>query len=76
MGTRFQLTLEERQYRYLTAESERLSVPVAEMIRRAIDNTYSLANDRKTSGMEVSFGIWRRPDAALVGRRAGVRLDR
>jgi Ribbon-helix-helix domain len=76
MGIRFQVTLEDTQYRHLTAQSERMSVPVAELIRRAIDKTYALGEDRRTPGVELSLGIWRRPDAAVIGRRAGIRLDR
>ncbi len=41
-GPRFNLILEDRQYRTLTAESERQSVSVAELIRRAIDAAFSL----------------------------------
>jgi len=76
MATRFHVTLEDRQYRFLTEESERLSVSVAELIRRAVDSTFSLDPARRTPGVEVSFGVWRRPDAAGVGRRAGIRLRR
>jgi len=39
MGTRFNMILEDRQYAFLTAESERLSVSVAELIRRSVDST-------------------------------------
>jgi hypothetical protein len=76
MATRFHVTLEDRQYRFLTEESGRLSVSVAELIRRAVDSTFSLDPDRRTPGVEVSFGVWRRPDAAVAGRRAGIRLRR
>ena len=76
MGTRFNLILEDRQYGFLTAESQRLSVSVAELIRRSIDATFSLAEDRRTSGLELSVGVWRRPDAAVAGRRPGIRLHR
>lgn len=75
MGTRFNLILEERQYRHLTSEAERQSVSVAELIRRAIDQTYALTEPRP-GGLEVSLAVWRRPDAAVVGRRPGLRLDR
>jgi hypothetical protein len=76
MPTRFHVTLEDHQYRFLTEESGRLSVSVAELIRRAIDSTCSLDPGRQTSGVEVSFGYWRRPDAAVAGRRPGIRLRR
>jgi hypothetical protein len=76
MGRRFNITLEDRQYTFLTEESERLSVSVAELIRRAVDSTFGLDPERKTPGVELSVALWRRPDAAVVGRRAGVRLGR
>jgi hypothetical protein len=76
MGRRFNFFLEERQYRALTAESARSSVPVAELIRRAIDKALALPSDRETKGFELSLGVWKRPDAAIAGRRAGVRLQR
>jgi predicted DNA-binding ribbon-helix-helix protein len=75
MGIRFQVTLEERQYRHLTALSERQSVPVAELIRRAIDKTYELRSGRRMTGLELSVGVWR-PEADAIGRRAGVQIDR
>ena len=50
MGTRFNLILEDRQYRTLTAESERQSVSVAELIRRSIDAAFSLDDRRRVPG--------------------------
>jgi hypothetical protein len=76
MPTRFHVTLEDHQYRFLTDESGRLSVSVAELIRRAIDSTFSLDPKRRIPGLEISVGVWRRPDAAVAGRRPGIRLRR
>lgn len=76
MGTRFHITLEDRQYAFLTDQSERLSVSVAELIRRAIDSTFALDTKRRTPGVELSVAVWRQPDAAVVGRRPGIRLGR
>ena len=76
MGTRFHVTLEHRQYRYLREESERSSLTIAELIRRALDRTYGFEDERRTPGVELSLGFWRRPDAAIVGRRPGIRFDR
>ena len=76
MPTRFHVLLEDHQYRFLTEESGRLSVSVAELIRRAIDSAFSLEPTRRTPGIEVSFGVWRRPDAAVAGRRPGIRFRR
>jgi hypothetical protein len=74
MSKRFNITLEDLQYDALTAESARSSIAVAELIRRAIDHAFELDSRRRTSGIELSVGVWRRPDAAVVGRRAGVRF--
>ena len=76
MGQRFNLILEDRQYRTLTAESERQSVSVAELVRRAIDAAFSLDDGRRVSGVELSMSVWRRPDGAVAGRRPGIRLRR
>lgn len=76
MSKRFNLILEESQYAFLTRESERQSLAVAELIRRAIDHTFELRTSDRTDGFELSFGLWRRPDAAVVGRRPGVTFRR
>ena len=76
MGTRFNLILEDRQYRTRTAESERQSVSVAELIRRSIDAAFSLDERRRAPGVELSVSVWRRPDGAVAGRRPGIRLGR
>ena len=57
MGTRFNLILEDRQYRTLTAESERQSVSVAELIRRSIDAAFSLDDRRRVPGVELSVSV-------------------
>ena len=76
VSRKFTLTLEDRQYTVLTGEAERSSVAVAELVRRAIDESFGLKPDRKSPGLGVTLGIWKRPDAALLGRRPGVRFDR
>jgi hypothetical protein len=76
MPSRFHVLLEDHQYRFLTDESERASVSVAELIRRAIDATYGLDGNRRTPGVELSFALWRRPDAGVLGRRSGITLSR
>jgi hypothetical protein len=76
MSQRFNFHLEDAQYEALTAESERTSLSVAELIRRAIDQAFGFDGPRRTKGLEVSVGVWRRPDAAVVGRRSGVRFGR
>jgi hypothetical protein len=76
MPTRFHVLLEDRQHAFLTDESERASVSVAELIRRAIDTTYALDGARRAPGVELSVALWRRPDGAVLGRRSGISLRR
>jgi hypothetical protein len=63
----------DRQYAFLRAESELTGLPMAELVRRALDLTYVLGERKKVEGWQASVGWWRRPDAAVVGRRAGLR---
>jgi len=46
---------------------------MAELVRRALDLTYVPGERKKVEGWQASVGWWRRPDAAVVGRRAGLR---
>jgi len=63
LSHRFQITLSASQYAFLTAESDRSSVSVAELIRRAIDETYGLAGTRKVHVITHT-----------LGRRSGLRV--
>jgi hypothetical protein len=65
MTRRFQLNLTDEQYEFLDDEADSSSVPVAELIRRAIDTTYGLADGRRFLVVEHARG-----------RRTGRRLDR
>jgi hypothetical protein len=69
VSQRFHLLLTSRQHDLLTDESARTSLPMAELIRRAIDFTYRSGSRPTVRGVELSVGIWRRPDAAVAGRR-------
>jgi hypothetical protein len=44
---------------------------MGELVRRAIDDSYRPEARRRIRGFDIGFGIWRDPDAALAGRRAG-----
>ena len=61
--------LSDRQYAFLAHESDRTGLALAELIRRAIDSTYRPDDRPQIGGFELSVGVWRRPDAAVVGRR-------
>jgi hypothetical protein len=68
------VTLTDRQHAFLLDESARTGLPLAELVRRAIDSTYRPHERRRLRGLELSLGVWRRPDAALAGRRPPGRL--
>ena len=74
MSRKTQLTLTDRQHAYLIGESIRTGLSMAELIRRAIDKVYRPELRPKVPGYELSLGLWRRPDAAVVGRRKERRL--
>jgi hypothetical protein len=74
MSRRTQITLTDRQHSFLSSESARSGLPLAELIRRAIDGTYRPHTRERVTGYEFSIGLWRRPDAAVVGRRPPGRL--
>jgi len=69
MGRRFQVTLDDRQHLYLRDEAERTGLSMAELLRRAVDATYRPYSRYRARGVELSVGVWRRPDEAVVGRR-------
>ena len=74
LSRRTQITLSDRQHAYLVGESARTGLPLAELVRRAIDGTYRPQLRPRVNGFELSLGLWNRPDAAVVGRRRSRRL--
>jgi hypothetical protein len=79
MSRRTQITLPDRQYELLRSESLRSSLSMAELVRRAIDTAYQPQRRPTVRGYELSVGLWRQPDAAVIGRleprRGGRVLD-
>jgi hypothetical protein len=69
MSRRTQITLTDRQHAFLRHESERTGLPLAELVRRAVDSVYRPHSRPRLRGVELSLGLWRRPDAAVIGRR-------
>jgi hypothetical protein len=69
IGSRVHVTLTDRQIAFLADESERTGLSTAELVRRAIDSTYRRKTRPSLRGYELSVGLWRLPDPALVGRR-------
>jgi hypothetical protein len=72
MSQRITVVVDTETYEFLKRESERTSVSISELVRRALDRFYCLRGRRTTTGVEVHFGIWRR---RIFGRRAGVAFD-
>jgi hypothetical protein len=64
-----QITLTDEQHAYLLAEADVSGLSMAELIRRAVDHVYRPWVRPRVSGWDVNFGVFRRPDAAVIGRR-------
>jgi hypothetical protein len=64
MPHRIQITLTDAQYGFLNDEADRTSVSIAELIRRAVDTTYALAEPPRMRVIEHT-----------TGRRAGLSLE-
>lgn len=59
MSHRTQITLTDGQYKRLSAESHQRGVPLAELIRRAVDRTYgSHDGGSLLAALDDSFGGW------------------
>ena len=69
MSREFHLLLTDRQHALLADEASRTGLAMAELIRRAVDRTYRRDARPTVRGVEISLGLWRRPDAAVAGRR-------
>lgn len=69
MSKRTQITLTDRQHALLLDEAFRSGLSMAELVRRAVDAAYRPYLRPSVRGVEVSLGVWRRPDAAVVARR-------
>lgn len=58
MSHRTQITLTDAQYKRLRRESRRTGMPLAELVRRAVDGTYGAAGSPSASALQSSFGAW------------------
>lgn len=59
-----------RQHNFLADEARRTGLSMGELVRRALDTTYRPHGRQRVDGWQLSVGLWRRPDAAVAGRRA------
>jgi hypothetical protein len=71
MSREIHVHIAERQYLWLKSESALTGLPMAELVRRALDHTYQPNARQRVRGWQASLGWWRHPDAAVIGRRAG-----
>jgi len=69
MSRRTQITLTDRQHARLLDEAWRSGLSMAELVRRAVDAVYRPSARATVGGFELNVGLWRRPDAAIAGRR-------
>ena len=67
------MTLTDEQHAFLRAEAHLTGLSMAELIRRALELAYPRVERPRVRGWDVRLGIWRRPDAAIAGRRAADR---
>jgi hypothetical protein len=61
-----------RQHRFLRDESLRCGLPMNELVRRAIDTGLRPNARIRIRGYELRLGLFRRPDAATIGRGSRV----
>jgi hypothetical protein len=69
MAVEIHVHVTDAQREFLLNESARSGLPMAELVRRALDATYPLTPRGHVRGVELSVGLWRRLDAAVTGRR-------
>jgi hypothetical protein len=69
LSRRTQITLSDRQHAILVHEANRTGLSLAELVRRAVDRVYRPGVRPVVRGFELNVGLWREPDAAVVGRR-------
>ena len=69
MARRTQITLTDRQHALLLDEAFRSGLSMAELVRRAVDSVYRPNLRPTVRGVELSLGVWRKPDAGVVARR-------
>ena len=72
--SRLHVLVSSAQRATLDEEADRTGLSISELVRRAIDRTYRPDARPRAKGVELSLGVWRRPDAAVAGRRPGIRV--
>jgi hypothetical protein len=70
---RTQITLTDRQYELLRYEAARSGLSMSELIRRSIDKIYRPHERLTIRGWEITAGMWRELDTAVIARRLKTR---
>ena len=71
MSKRTQVTFTDQQHEMLIDESNRTGLPMAELVRRAVDRTFRPVSRRPFArGFELVLGLSHEPAAAVMARRA------
>jgi hypothetical protein len=68
MSRAVHITITDGQHMWLTGESVRTGLSMAELVRRALDATYRPDRRPVVGGFHVNVGVARRPDAAVIAR--------
>lgn len=68
MSHRFQVVLSAEQYEFLDREADQSAVSMAELIRRAIDTAYGLADDDRRV-FSITHTLGRRSGRGFDSRR-------
>jgi hypothetical protein len=76
LSRRTNIIFTDRQHAFLVEESRRTGLSMGELVRRAVDGVYRPFDRPRIGGFELNVGIWRQPDAAVVGRRGTPRPGR
>ena len=74
MSVRVHIQMTPKMHGRLVDIANRTGLGVAELMRRAAERTYWPDELPEVRGLELSFGLWKRPSAAIVGRRPGIKL--
>jgi hypothetical protein len=74
MSVRVHIQMTPTMHKRLVDIANRTGLGVAELMRRAAEQKYWPDELPKMKGFEVSVGFWKRPSAAIVGRRPGIKL--
>ena len=74
MSVRVHVQMGPEMHAFLVEEANRTGLSVAELIRRSVDAVYRPTRRKRVRGIVATLAVGKRPDAAIVGRRPGIRF--